>query len=76
MQDEEVISYESHTKERDHEINSPTYGLELTMVVHILQMWRHYLVDCKFKVKTNHKSSCYIFTQSNLNTRMWHWIEF
>ena len=68
------IAYESR-KLRSHELNYPTHDLELLAVVHALKMWRHYLLGNSFKIKTNHKSLKWIFTQPDLNMRQRRWME-
>jgi hypothetical protein len=74
MQDGRVIAYASHQL-RKHEVNYPTYDLELTAVVHALKIWRHYLHGNVCNIFTDHKSLKFIFTQSKLN--MWQriWLE-
>jgi hypothetical protein len=60
---------------RKHELNYPTHDLELTVVVHALKIWRHYIMGTKCQVSTNHKSLKYIFTQKDLNLRQHRWLE-
>jgi hypothetical protein len=55
-----VIAYASR-EIRKHELNFPTHDLELTVVVHALRIWRHYIMGTKCQVYTNHKSLKYIF---------------
>ncbi|KAG7559371.1 Ribonuclease H-like superfamily [Arabidopsis thaliana x Arabidopsis arenosa] len=74
MQDEKVIAYASRQL-RPHEVNYPTYDLELAAVVFALKIWRAYLYGEKVQVFTDHKSLKYIFTQSDLNLRHTIWIE-
>jgi hypothetical protein len=40
MQDVSVVAYASRQL-RKHEVNYPTYDLELAAVVHALKIWRH-----------------------------------
>ena len=63
-----VISYDSR-KLRLHEEIYETHDLELTIIVHVLHLWRHYLVSRKFELKTDHKGFKHIFCQSDLNAR-------
>lgn len=65
-QDGRVIAYESR-KLKDHELNYPTHDLELTVVVHVLVRWRHFLLGHRFELHIDHYSLQYIFTQPNLN---------
>jgi hypothetical protein len=43
MQDGRVVAYASRQLMK-HEVNYPTYDLELAAVVHALKIWRHYLM--------------------------------
>jgi hypothetical protein len=52
-----------------HEKNYPTHDLELAVVVHVLKIWRHYMIGNKCKISNNNKSLKYIFTQKELNIR-------
>ena len=74
MQDGRVIAYASRQLKK-HEVNYSTHDLELTAVVHALKIWRHYLLENKVHIFTDHKSLKYIFTQSELNMRQRRWLE-
>jgi hypothetical protein len=74
MQDGRVVAYASWQL-RKHEGNYPTHDLELAAVVHVLKIWRHYLMGKRCELYTDHKSLKYIFTQSNLNLRQRRWLE-
>jgi hypothetical protein len=74
MQDGHVVAYASRQL-RKHEEHYPTHDLELATVVHALKIWRHYLVGKRCEIYLDHKSSKYIFTQSDLNLRQ-RWLEF
>jgi hypothetical protein len=74
MQDNRVIAYASRAL-RPHEQNYPTHDLELAVVVHALQMWRHYLMGTQCNIFTDHKILKYIFTQADLNMRQRRWLE-
>jgi hypothetical protein len=41
MQDGHVVAYASWQL-RKHEVNYPTHDLELAVIVHALNIWRHY----------------------------------
>jgi hypothetical protein len=73
MQDGHVVAYASRQL-RKHEEHYPTHDLELATVVHALKIWRHYLIGKRCKIYLDHKSSKYIFTQSDLNLRQ-RWLE-
>ena len=68
MQEGRVVAYASRQL-RKHELNYPTHDLELAAVVHVLKIWRHYLIGHKCEIYMDHKSLKYIFTQSYLNLR-------
>jgi hypothetical protein len=74
MQDRQVVSYASRQL-RKHEENYPTHDLELATVVHALKIWRHYLIDHRCEIYSDHKSLKYIFTQNDLNLRQRRWLE-
>jgi hypothetical protein len=61
MQDGHVVAYTSQ-KLRKHEEKYLTHDLELAVVVHALKIWRHYIIDKRCKVYSDHKSLKYIFT--------------
>jgi hypothetical protein len=44
-------------------------------VVHVLKIWRHYLIDHRCEIYSDHKSLKYIFTQTDLNLRQRRWLE-
>jgi hypothetical protein len=73
-QDGHVVAYTSR-KLRKHEEKYLTYDLELAAVVHVLKIWRHYIIDKRCEVYSDHKSLKYIFTQPNLNLRQRRWLE-
>jgi hypothetical protein len=74
MQDGRMVAYASR-RLRKHEVNYPTHNLELAVVVHALKIGRHYLMEKRYELYTDHKSLKYIFTQSNLNLRQRRWLE-
>jgi hypothetical protein len=74
MQEGQVVCYASQQL-RKHEENYPTHDLELGTVVHILKIWRHYLIGHHCQIYSDHKSLKYIFTQDDLNLRQCRWLE-
>jgi hypothetical protein len=68
MQGGKVVSYASRQLQK-HEENYPTHDLELAAVIHVLKIWRHYLMGNKCDIYIDHKSLKYISTQSELNLR-------
>jgi hypothetical protein len=69
-----MVAYASRQL-RKHEVNYPTHDLELAAVVHVLKIWRHYLMGKMCEVYMEHKSLKNISTQSNLNLRQRRWLE-
>jgi hypothetical protein len=74
MQDGKVMAYASRQL-KPHEQNYPTHDLEFATVVPALKIWRHYLIENKCEIYTDHKSLKYIFTQPDLNLRQRRWLE-
>ncbi|WVZ89415.1 hypothetical protein U9M48_035827 [Paspalum notatum var. saurae] len=74
MQEGRVIAYASRQL-RKHEANYPTHDLELAAVVHVLKIWRHYLLGNTCHIYADHKSLKYILTQLELNMRQQRWLE-
>eukprot|EP00253_Pinus_taeda_P020750 PITA_20750 len=75
MQEGKVVAYESR-KLKEHEQKYSVYDLELTAVVHVLKMWRHYLLGRKFLLLTDHHSLTSYFNQPTLNARQARWVDF
>jgi hypothetical protein len=74
MQDGHAIAYTLRQLRR-HEEHYSTYDLELLVIVHILKVWRHYLLGNLVHIYTDHKSLKYLFTQPDLNMRQRRWLE-
>jgi hypothetical protein len=74
MQDDHVVAYASRQL-RKHEEKYLTHDLELAAVVHALKIWRHYIIDKRCEVYSDHKCLEYIFTQPDLNLRQRRWLE-
>ena len=75
MQDNHVICYESR-KLKEYEKNYATHDLELVAIVHALNMWRHYLMDSRFELRTDHCGLKYLFDEPTLNARQARWMDF
>lgn len=73
MQEGKVIAYESR-KLKDYEQKYSAYDLELTVVIHALKMWCHYLMGKKFLLMTDHHSLTSYFNQPTLNARQAWWV--
>jgi hypothetical protein len=74
MQEGHVIFYKS-IKLNEHEINYVTLDLELVFIVHALKMWRHYLLERRFVLMTDHSGRIYLFDQPKLNVRQARWMD-
>ena len=59
-----------------HEKNYAMHDLELAAIVHVLKMWRHYLMGRIFELNIDHHSLRYLFDQPNLNAQKARWMEF
>ncbi|XP_058774547.1 uncharacterized mitochondrial protein AtMg00860-like [Vicia villosa] len=55
MQNDKVVAYASRQL-RIHGRNYPTHDLELSTVVFVLKIWRHYLYGSRFEVLTTTKA--------------------
>jgi hypothetical protein len=74
MQEGRVIAHSSRQL-CPYEEHYLTHDLELTVVVHVLHTWWHYLLMNMAHIFTDHKSLRYLFTQSDLNMRQRRWLE-
>ncbi|WMV07256.1 hypothetical protein MTR67_000641 [Solanum verrucosum] len=68
MQKGKVIVY-APRQLKTHERNYLTHDLELTAVVFVLKLWRHYLYGVHCEVFMDHQNLQYIFSQRDLNLR-------
>ena len=73
MQEGWVVCYESQ-KLNEHEQNYPTHDLELAVIIHALNMWRHYLMGRRFTLMSDHNGLRYLFDQLNLYARQARWL--
>ena len=53
---------------KEHEKNYATHYLELAIIVHSLKVWRHYVLERKSELWTDHMSLKYLFDWPNLNS--------
>jgi hypothetical protein len=60
MQNDHVVAYASWQL-RKNEVNYPTHDFELVVVVHALNIWKHYLMGKRCELYMDHKSLKYIF---------------
>ncbi|XP_060202567.1 uncharacterized protein LOC132630990 [Lycium barbarum] len=72
--EKKVIAYASRQL-KAHEKNYPANDLELAEVVFALKILRHYLYGVHCKVYTDHRRLQHVFTQRDLNSRQWRWME-
>jgi hypothetical protein len=63
-------------KLKEHERNYATHDLELTIIIHALKMWRHYVMERKFELRIDHCGLKHLFGQHTLNSRKTRWLEF
>ena len=68
MKQGDVVYYDSK-KLKAHENNYATYELELVVIVHVLKMWKHYLLGSKFELRDDHHSLKYLFEQPNMSAQ-------
>jgi hypothetical protein len=64
MQDGQTIAYASRHLRR-HEEHYPTHDLELLAILHMLKVWRHYLLGNLVHIYTDHKG-IEIFVHSSI----------
>jgi len=51
-----------------------THNLELAVIIHALNMWRHYLLGRRFVLISDNSGLRYLFDQLNLNARQDKWL--
>ena len=61
---------------KEHEKNYATHDLELAAIVHVLKMWRHYLIGRRFELRIDHCGLKYLFYQPTINARKARCLEF
>ncbi|KAE8696991.1 cytochrome P450 78A7-like [Hibiscus syriacus] len=75
MQEGHPVSYESR-KLNETERRYTVHEKEMTIVVHYLRTWRHYLLGSKFIVFTDNVANIYFLTQKKLSPKHARWQEF
>ena len=58
-----------------HQVNYTTHDKEMCAIMHVLTIWRPFLLGKPFKVYTDHRSLTHLKTQPNLNQRQIRWLE-
>ncbi|KAL0283024.1 UNVERIFIED_CONTAM: Transposon Tf2-12 polyprotein [Sesamum radiatum] len=71
MQDGHPVAFEMKLK--DVERRYSVHEKELLAVVHYLRLWRHYLLDSPFMVKTDNTAVSHFMTQPKLTSRQARW---
>ncbi|GJR81376.1 putative nucleotidyltransferase, ribonuclease H [Tanacetum coccineum] len=75
MQDGHSIAFESQ-KLNETERKYTMQVKEITMVVHCLRIWRHYLLGSRFVIKTDNIATSYFQTQKKLSPKQARWQDF
>ncbi|KAJ4970769.1 hypothetical protein NE237_003868 [Protea cynaroides] len=75
MQDGHPIAYESR-KLNETERRYTVQEKEMTVVVHCLRTWRHYLLGSKFVVKTDNVVTSYFQSEKKLSPKQARWQDF
>jgi hypothetical protein len=75
MQENYVVAYESRNL-KEHKKNYATRDLELAAIIHVLKMWRHYLLGRIFLLISDNIILKYLFDQKNMNARQSRWLYF
>jgi hypothetical protein len=63
-------------KLKENENNYVTHDLEIIAIVIALNMWRHYLMRRKFKLRKDYSGLKYLFELHTLNVRKTRWLKF
>ena len=75
VQEGHPVVFESR-KLNNAEQRYSTHEKEMTVVVHCLQQWRHYLLGSIFTVVTDNVANTFFKTQKKLSPRQARWQEF
>ncbi|CAM8905253.1 unnamed protein product [Rhodiola kirilowii] len=75
VQEGHPIAYESR-KLNETECQNTVQEKEMTVVVHCLRVWRHYLLGSRFAVKTKNVATSYFNTQNKLSPKQARWQDF
>ena len=75
MQEGHPIAFES-TKLNEAERRYSAHEREMTVVVHCLRTWRHYVLGAHFVVKTDNVATTYFQSQKKLTTKQACWQNF
>ncbi|GJT21151.1 retrovirus-related pol polyprotein from transposon 17.6 [Tanacetum coccineum] len=75
MQDGHPIAFESQ-KLNETERKYTVQEKEMTVVIHCLRIWRHYLLGLRFVIKTDNIATSYFQTQKKLSPKQARWQDF
>ena len=75
MQERHPITFESR-KINDTERHYTVQEKKMTVIVHCLRTWRHYLLGFHFIVKTYNVATSYFQTQKKLSLKQARWQDF
>jgi len=75
MQEDHPIAFESR-KLNDTERRYTVQEKEMTVVIHCLRTWRHYLLGSEFVIKTDNVATSYFQTQKKLTPKQARWQDF
>ena len=75
MQNNHPIAFESR-KLKPNESSYSVYDKELLLVVHALDIWKHYLMGSKILIKTNQQAIKHLLNQSTILDRHIKWAAF
>ena len=67
-----MVCYESW-KLNEYEKNYLRYDLNLPLIIHALNMWRHYLLGRRLSLISDHIKLRYLCDQPNLNAKKARW---
>jgi len=75
MQGGHPVAYESR-KLNDTERRYAVHDKEMTAIIHSLRTWRHYLLGCRFVIKTDNVATSYFQNQKKLSPKQARWQDF
>ncbi|KAE8726163.1 Detected protein of unknown function [Hibiscus syriacus] len=75
MQEGHPIAFESR-KLNDTERRYTVQENEMTVIIHCLRVWRHYLLGAHFTIKTDNVATSYFQTQKKLSPKQVRWQDF
>lgn len=65
-----------HRKLQDRERRYLVHEEEITVIIHYLHVWRHYLIGKSFVVKTHNVAASYFSSQPKLSLKQARWQDF